>query len=270
MLRPRAGVSMAAVATTATLFFLGRARASPLVAQAAFHAPRGSPSSYSPAGATLVSRGIRTRSGPGSAIANSIRHAWGTLLRSTMVEEVDPGEVEGTDLRVLKYPDPRLRAANAEITEFGPEVAALAKDMFKVMYAMNGVGLAAPQVGVNQRLMVFNPQGDRLKWLNEVILCNPAIVEKSGKTDIMEEGCLSFPGMAGDVERSLTIKVTFQNAKGKKFTKKFRDWEARIFQHEYDHLDGVLYMDRLVPESKQKVQPVLDKLVSDFGPGGAL
>lgn len=280
---------MAAVATTATLFFLGRARASPLVAQAAFHAPRGSPSSYSPAGATLVSRGIRTRSGPGSAIANSIRHAWGTLLRSTMVEEVDPGEVEGTDLRVLKYPDPRLRAANAEITEFGPEVAALAKDMFKVMYAMNGVGLAAPQVGVNQRLMVFNPQGDRLKWLNEVILCNPVIVEKSGKTDIMEEGCLSFPGMAGDVrfgltreglrdagscvergtlfltlnllscmiftqvERSLTIKVTFQNAKGKKFTKKFRDWEARIFQHEYDHLDGVLYMDRLVPESKQKV-----------------
>lgn len=74
-------------------------------------------------------------------------------------EEVDPGVVEGTDLRVLKYPDPRLRAANAEVQpeEFGPELQQLAKDMFKVMYAANGVGLAAPQVGVNKRLMVFNP-----------------------------------------------------------------------------------------------------------------
>jgi peptide deformylase len=107
--------------------------------------------------------------------------------------------MEGTDLRVLKYPDPRLRAPNAEITEFGPEVAALAKDMFKVMYAMNGVGLAAPQVGVNQRLMVFNPMGDKVKWLNEVVLCNPVIVESSAKTEVAEEGCLSFPGMAGDV-----------------------------------------------------------------------
>jgi peptide deformylase len=102
---------------------------------------------------------------------------------------------------VLKYPDPRLRAPNAEITEFGPEVAALAKEMFKVMYAMNGVGLAAPQVGVNQRLMVFNPMGDKVKWLNEVVLCNPVIVESSAKTEVAEEGCLSFPGMAGDVCR---------------------------------------------------------------------
>ena len=104
------------------------------------------------------------------------------------------------------------------------------------------------------------------------------------------------------MERALTIKVSFQNAKGKKLTKKYRDWEARIFQHEYDHLDGVLYVDRIVPESKEKVrhmhvcvsegeggrvelictdthflqihmsqvQPVLDKLVKEFGPGGAL
>jgi peptide deformylase len=68
---------------------------------------------------------------------------------------VDPGEVAG--LRVLRYPDPRLRLPNEEIAEFGPELQKLAKDMFKLMYASNGVGLAAPQVGVNKRLMVFNP-----------------------------------------------------------------------------------------------------------------
>jgi peptide deformylase len=71
--------------------------------------------------------------------------------------QVNPGKVEGTDLQIVVYPDPRLRAPNALFEEFGPEVQKLAKDMFKVMYAANGVGLAAPQVGVNKRLMVFNP-----------------------------------------------------------------------------------------------------------------
>jgi peptide deformylase len=80
-------------------------------------------------------------------------------LASSLQEEVDPGVVAGTDLRIVKYPDPRLRAPNAEVGpgEFTPELQKLAKDMFKVMYAANGVGLAAPQVGVNKRLMVFNP-----------------------------------------------------------------------------------------------------------------
>jgi hypothetical protein len=83
----------------------------------------------------------------------------GALASSLQDEEVDPGVVEGTDLRIVKYPDPRLRAPNAEVApgEFTPELQKLAKDMFKVMYAANGVGLAAPQVGVNKRLMVFNP-----------------------------------------------------------------------------------------------------------------
>jgi len=195
---------MAIVATTATttLLLLGRA------ASTTAFVLRPSRPSLLPAfqlpspPTTTTTRGVRTRSGPGNgggSLANSICLAWGKVLRSALAEEVDPGEVEGTDLCVLKYPDPRLRAPNAEITEFGPEVAALAKDMFKVMYAMNGVGLAAPQVGVNQRLMVFNPMGDKVKWLNEVVLCNPVIVESSAKTEVAEEGCLSFPGMAGDV-----------------------------------------------------------------------
>ncbi|CAM9730907.1 unnamed protein product, partial [Laminaria digitata] len=139
-----------------------------------------------------------------------------------MEEEIDPGVVEGTDLRVLKYPHPALRAENAEIEVFDDDLKKLAKDMLKVMYAAKGVGLAAPQVGVNKRLMVFNPEGDAGHWLDEIVLVNPQIVA-TGKGKITdEEGCLSFPGMGGQVEAL--------NARGKKVKKKYTDWTARIFQ----------------------------------------
>ena len=113
------------------------------------------------------------------------------------------------------------------------------------MYAAEGVGLAAPQVGVNKRLMVYNEAGDKTKWLQEVVLVNPKIVEFSDAREIETEGCLSFPNMNGKVERSKWIKVEALSLKGKKMKKKYTGWEARIFQHEYDHLDGILYVDRL-------------------------
>jgi peptide deformylase len=190
-----------------------------------------------------------------------------------MKEEVDPGVVEGTNLRIVKYPHPALRAPNAEITEEelqGTEIADLAKGMFKVMYAAEGVGLAAPQVGVNKRLMVYNPSGDAQKWLEETVLVNPKIVEYSDAKDTAIEGCLSFPDMSGEVIRSKWIKVQATNLKGKTIKKKFTGWEARIFQHEYDHLDGTVYIDRLTPETKLQVQPRLQQLIQEFGPGGQL
>lgn len=191
----------------------------------------------------------------------------------TFQEEVDPGVVEGTSLRIVKYPAPSLRASNADVT---PEelkdgsIAQLAKEMFLVMYAAEGVGLAAPQVGVNKRLMVFNESGDRKKWLDEVIMVNPRIVEKSDATEVGVEGCLSFPDMDGNVERAKTIKVEALNTRGKRIVKKFTGWTARIFQHEYDHLDGVVYIDRLNEEDRAKVQPRLNELIKEFGEGGAL
>jgi peptide deformylase len=138
------------------------------------------------------------------------------------------------------------------------------------MYATNGVGLAAPQVGINKRLMVYNEHGDAQKWMSEVIMVNPRIVEYSEATDVEQEGCLSFPDMGGDVERSKWIKVEAQNLKGKKIKKKFRGWEARIFQHEYDHLDGKVYIDRLTEDGRKEIQPKLDELIDKFGDGGAL
>lgn len=187
--------------------------------------------------------------------------------------EVDPGKVEGTDLQIVKYPHPSLRKENAEIT---PEelkdgsISKLAKEMFLIMYAAQGVGLAAPQVGVNKRLMVYNESGDSKKWLNEVVMVNPQIVEFSEGKDVETEGCLSFPDMNGDVERSKWIKVQATNLKGKPIKKKFSGWEARIFQHEYDHLDGTVYIDRLDESERAKVQPRLDELIEDFGPDGSL
>ncbi len=183
--------------------------------------------------------------------------------------------VEGTDLRVLKYPHPALRAENEEIplealTGPGSEIAQIAKEMFLVMYATGGVGLAAPQVGINKKLMVYNESGDPKKWMQEVVMVNPKIVEYSQATDVENEGCLSFPDMRGDVERSKWIKVEALNLKGKKIKKKFKGWEARIFQHEWDHLDGVVYIDRLSEEGRKEVQPRLNELIAEHGEGAAL
>eukprot|EP00339_Tiarina_fusa_P010733 CAMPEP_0117033242 /NCGR_PEP_ID=MMETSP0472-20121206/23772_1 /TAXON_ID=693140 ORGANISM="Tiarina fusus, Strain LIS" /NCGR_SAMPLE_ID=MMETSP0472 /ASSEMBLY_ACC=CAM_ASM_000603 /LENGTH=238 /DNA_ID=CAMNT_0004742115 /DNA_START=241 /DNA_END=953 /DNA_ORIENTATION=+ len=190
-------------------------------------------------------------------------------LPAAAKEEVDPGVVEGTDLRIVKYPHPSLRAENTEINlddeEIAAEIADISKQMLKVMYAADGVGLAAPQVGINQRLMVYNPTG---KWLDETILLNPKIVEYSGAKDVETEGCLSFPEMDGEVERSKWVKVEAMTLKGKKIKKKFTGWEARIFQHEYDHLDGVVYIDRLGEPDKERVQPRLNELIAEFGEGG--
>lgn len=192
---------------------------------------------------------------------------------SSLEKEIDPGVVDGTDLRVLKYPHPSLRAENAEITfeelKDG-SITKIAKEMFLLMYAAEGVGLAAPQVGINKRLMVYNESGDRQKWLDEVVMVNPRIVEFSEATDVETEGCLSFPDMNGEVERSKWIKVEALNLKGKKTKRKFTGWEARIFQHEYDHLDGKVYIDRLTEEGRKEVQPRLDELIAEFGESGAL
>jgi peptide deformylase len=195
------------------------------------------------------------------------------LLAADIKGEVDPGVVEGTSLRIVRYPHPSLRATNTEITleeVKDGSIAQLAKEMFLVMYAAEGVGLAAPQVGINKRLMVFNESGDRKKWLEEVIMVNPVIVERSEATEIGVEGCLSFPDMSGDVDREKWVKVEALNTRGKKIKRKYEGWTARIFQHEYDHLDGVVYIDRLDGEGRATVQPRLDELIKEFGQGGAL
>jgi peptide deformylase len=185
------------------------------------------------------------------------------------VEEHDPGEIAG--LRVLKYPHPSLRAENSNVEEFGDNLKQLTRKMFKMMYASEGVGLAAPQVGINQRLMVVNWQGDPGRSNLEVVLCNPQIVKMSSETEVDVEGCLSFPGFTADVERSTNIVVEFTSVEGKPKSLELDGWEARVFQHEYDHLDGKLYAtDRLDAKERVRVQPALDRLVDRYDSTGGV
>lgn len=117
--------------------------------------------------------------------------------------------------------------------------------------------------------MVYNPSGDKKKWMEETVWVNPMITAYGEGTSNEEEGCLSFPGMQGKVERPKWVKVEGVNLKGKKLKKKFQGFEARVFQHEFDHLDGVCYVDRLVEEDLNEVQARLDELVKEFDGEGA-
>eukprot|EP00199_Chlamydomonas_sp_CCMP681_P005692 CAMPEP_0119109242 /NCGR_PEP_ID=MMETSP1180-20130426/17804_1 /TAXON_ID=3052 ORGANISM="Chlamydomonas cf sp, Strain CCMP681" /NCGR_SAMPLE_ID=MMETSP1180 /ASSEMBLY_ACC=CAM_ASM_000741 /LENGTH=250 /DNA_ID=CAMNT_0007094981 /DNA_START=80 /DNA_END=832 /DNA_ORIENTATION=+ len=172
-------------------------------------------------------------------------------------------------LQVVKYPDPRLRVVNAKVAVFDENLLALAREMIQIMYQDDGVGLAAPQVGVNIRLMVFNPVG-RTEPGNETILVNPEIISISGPRLLMEEGCLSFPGLQADVERARDLVVRGQNEKGEPITLTLGGeddeniWIGRIFQHEYDHLQGILFHDRMKPVAVDTLRSALVALEDGF------
>jgi len=118
--------------------------------------------------------------------------------------------------------------------------------------------------------MVYNESGDPKDWMGETVMINPRIIEYSTGTDIEEEGCLSFPKLRSRVVRPRWIKIEAMNLKGKKFKKKFVGWQSRIFQHEYDHLDGTVFIDRLSEDIRKEAQPTLDGLIASYGEGGAL
>ncbi len=162
-------------------------------------------------------------------------------------------------MQVLIYPHPILRQGGKEITAFDQGLRDLAQQMLEAMYEEGGVGLAAPQVGIEQKLLVLNPTGDRADRTGELVLCNPKITHRR-KYAWGEEGCLSFPGIYGEVERSVSITISYQDLDGKPGELKATDWLARIIQHEMDHLEGVLFTDRLSPADKIRVRPALEEL----------
>ncbi|KAI5083852.1 hypothetical protein GOP47_0000021, partial [Adiantum capillus-veneris] len=166
-------------------------------------------------------------------------------------------------LRIALYPDPKLRATNKRITVFDEKLEKLAKEMFEVMYETDGVGLSAPQVGVNVQLMVFNPEGERGKG-EEIVLANPKIFKYASKRTLFAEGCLSFPEIEADVERPVSVKIEAQDLKGKKFDIHLKGFEARIFQHEFDHLQSTLFFERMTPAVLETIIPALQKLENDY------
>ncbi len=149
-------------------------------------------------------------------------------------------------LDIVTFPEPSLRLKSKQVTKFDTDLQILIDNMFETMRAAPGVGLAAPQIGESLRLVVveYTEDEDENAKPKKYVLVNPEIVKRSEEmiTDI--EGCLSLPGLAGRVERHEAVTVKAKNRFGKPLKIEAEGWLARIFQHEIDHLDGVLYIDR--------------------------
>lgn len=140
-------------------------------------------------------------------------------------------------LTIVTNPNPVLRAHSTEITEVTDEIKALAQNMIETMVAAQGVGLAAPQVGKTLRLIIV---GDK----TQLPMINPVITARSFRKDVMEEGCLSIPGVTVAVKRSTGITVQYTNLDGERISLKQKGFLARVIQHEVDHLDGILIIDK--------------------------
>lgn len=166
-------------------------------------------------------------------------------------------------MEVLIYPDPVLRRGGQPVTTFDADLRKVAAEMLEAMYEEGGVGLAAPQVGIERKLLVLNPTGDAGDRQGELVLCNPRITRKKGR-EYGEEGCLSFPGIQAEVERWIDITVGYHDLDGREQTLTASEWLARIVQHELDHLEGVLFTDRLTAADKLRVKAQLLELEERF------
>lgn len=159
---------------------------------------------------------------------------------------------------IIKVGDPRLRDRSHELPSVTSEVRALIDDMVETMRANDGVGLAAVQIGEMVRALVIElPEDEDVPGSGELYaVVNPEIVKTSRETEVGIEGCLSIPGYVGEVERSTEVLVRGLGPRGKKFRLRPRGYLARVFQHEIDHLEGVLYIDRLTePDRIWTVNP---------------
>lgn len=158
-------------------------------------------------------------------------------------------------LKILEFPDPRLRTRASPVDIVDDALRALIDDMFETMYAAPGIGLAATQVDVHKRLLVADVSNDK----NEPhVLINPVITEKDGQA-ISEEGCLSVPGFYEEVSRAEHVRVTYLNRDGVEVQGEFEGLLGVCVQHEIDHLDGKLFVDYLSEAKRQRIRKRLVK-----------
>ncbi|HYT89124.1 MAG TPA: peptide deformylase [Gemmataceae bacterium] len=147
-------------------------------------------------------------------------------------------------MKIVHYPHPALRHPGRLITSVDKQLRLHIGEMMDLMYDAHGLGLAAPQVALPYQLLVMNVTGDPNQRDREETFINPVIVERKGSIDD-EEGCLSFPGLYQKIRRAKTIKIQAYNLKGELVEKVASDLEARAWQHEIDHLNGVLFIDKM-------------------------
>lgn len=152
-------------------------------------------------------------------------------------------------LKIRTYPDPVLKKRAAPLNDFGPATQKLFDDMIATMHATDGVGLAAPQIGISQQIFIACPT---MRHGEEYVMVNATIEKKSGTT-VAAEGCLSLPGISGEIARAAELRLTFQDRFGKKHAVEVHDFFARVIQHEMDHLSGILLIDHFKGEKREKM-----------------
>jgi peptide deformylase len=166
-------------------------------------------------------------------------------------------------MKILNYPHPSLRYPAVPVTKIDARLKQIAQDMLALMYEHRGLGLAGPQVGVPFQLLVLNFSGDREKKDHEGVWLNPVILDRKGTLED-EEGCLSFPGLYQKVRRAKTVRVQAYNLDGQAMEITASDLPSRAWQHEIDHLHGVLYIDKMGPVGKLASRTALKDLERDY------
>jgi peptide deformylase len=159
-------------------------------------------------------------------------------------------------VEIVHWPDPVLLKGTKPVERVDDDLRDTVENMSRLMVELRGVGLAAPQVGIAKRFMLVSPTGD----LGDVrVAINPEILRSEGEEE-MEEGCLSFPGVYGTVRRATRIHVAYRDLDWAQQDLELSGFVARIFQHEFDHLNGVVFVDRMSPTDRIRIRPRLDDL----------
>jgi peptide deformylase len=149
--------------------------------------------------------------------------------------------------QIRQYPDAVLRMRAREVESFDDDLARLVAKMSRLMHDARGVGLAATQIGVLQRLFVFQKEGEE----EPIAVVNPEIVERSSQTEVLDEGCLSLQGVLVPVERAWGVTLAAHDLGGEPLRLELEEMDARVVQHELDHLDGVLMLERTDDDSRR-------------------
>jgi peptide deformylase len=166
-------------------------------------------------------------------------------------------------LEIIHYPHPTLRYVSRPLKRVDAELKSMVEEMFDLMYEHEGIGLAANQVDLPYRLFVCNPSGNSDEKESECVFINPVILKGSGQHE-REEGCLSLPGVYAPVVRKEKITVQAYNLAGEEISGELDGLFARVVQHETDHLDGRLFIDRLTPTQLADISGELEEFEIDF------
>jgi peptide deformylase len=171
-------------------------------------------------------------------------------------------------LPLVYYGNPTLRKISSPVKEITEEIRKFVDQLIETVLQHDGSGLAAPQVGRLLRIFIIRYSGDDKEgWPilgKPEVFINPEILVHSKEEIVLPEGCLSIPGLRGDVTRPLTLTVKAMNLEGKVFTEEVTGWRARVIMHENDHLNGVLYIDRLPRNVRKEVDPILHKIKKHY------